>query len=652
MPNLPAATVSVTEQLNPAASGPGMLAVLFCAPQNSTDLPTVYTSTAAMLARFSYCKGVSYCASHFNDANTPVLAVPMAIATAGAVTTQNNTGVTGTSNVSAAASASGITEQVAGVFQVTQGTNVGTDQIRGNLSLDGGITYNPVRIGTATSYVIPNVGVTLSFGTGTLNVGDVFTFATSAPTWGSAGITAALAALQAQQINTRTWLLPDDCNSLSLANNVLTAANTYASSNQRFTCARVQVSDWQPVPTKAQTQISMQGGSALTFAAAGHTITRTTGSWITDGFVNGQMIKVAGATNAGNNGVFGPITVTSATVLTLSAGLVNEGPDPVGAVTVTASDQLAFAATTITRTVGSWLTEGFNVGDTVAITGATAGGNNTTAAITTLTATVLTASAATFTVESDYSAAVSVTKVQTDAGFTTAQGLVYQSIDASPAINLGIGRARKQDPITGYTFRRPAQWAASIREYQHDLAIPTYRKFDGPLVGFTLTDSNGNTVEHDEYRSGGALAYRFTCLRSYPNGPLGAYVALDLTRDTDNAFLSRMQNKEVTNEALRIVQRETENAIGTVLVLNTNGTATADSLQQLQERVNSALQDGLLQLNCPGAPKAGEGPRASSAVWIANTTDNLSNPGATLNGNLALLLNGTLENIATAVNVT
>jgi hypothetical protein len=113
-----------------------------------------------------------------------------------------------------------------------------------------------------------------------------------------------------------------------------------------------------------------------------------------------------------------------------------------------------------------------------------------------------------------------------------------------------------------------------------------------------------------------------------------------------------MSNEEVANEACKVIQRETENAIGTVLVLQPNGTATADSLQRLQERVNSALQLDLLQQSCPGAPVANEGPRASSAVWTASTTDNLSVPGATLNGILALLLNGILEQINTSVQVT
>lgn len=60
---------------------------------------------------------------------------------------------------------------------------------------------------------------------------------------------------------------------------------------------------------------------------------------------------------------------------------------------------MAFAATTITRSAGSFITDGFAVGDTVTVTGASVAGNNKNIVITTLTATVMTASAAGFSVD-------------------------------------------------------------------------------------------------------------------------------------------------------------------------------------------------------------------------------------------------------------
>ena len=155
---------------------------------------------------------------------------------------------------------------------------------------------------------------------------------------------------------------------------------------------------------------------------------------------------------------------------------------------------------------------------------------------------------------------------------------------------------------------------------------------------------NGNIVEFDERFDGGGLAGRFTCLRSYGNGPLGTFVAMSLTRDSEGALLSRTHNMAVANLACTVVQAETENAIGQVLILNDDGTGSDASLSLIEKRVNRALQVNLLQ-------GFQEGPRASNAVWTASRTDVLNTVGATLNGTLKLTLNGTLEQINTTVAV-
>jgi hypothetical protein len=81
--------------------------------------------------------------------------------------------------------------------------------------------------------------------------------------------------------------------------------------------------------------VSMTGSPNLTFAevgATGDTITRSAGSWITDGFAINDTITVAGSAS---NNVTGRIAGLTATALTLDAtDLANEGP--VGSVTVTA----------------------------------------------------------------------------------------------------------------------------------------------------------------------------------------------------------------------------------------------------------------------------------------------------------------------------
>jgi hypothetical protein len=61
----------------------------------------------------------------------------------------------------------------------------------------------------------------------------------------------------------------------------------------------------------------------LTFSASAHTITRDTGSWITDGFAIGDPVTVSGSTS--NDGIR-TITGLTDTVMTFGSGLANEGP--------------------------------------------------------------------------------------------------------------------------------------------------------------------------------------------------------------------------------------------------------------------------------------------------------------------------------------
>jgi hypothetical protein len=80
---------------------------------------------------------------------------------------------------------------------------------------------------------------------------------------------------------------------------------------------------------------AISGTPQLTFSGSAHTIVRSTGSWVTDGFSTASSGAIVnGATNAANNGSIGVPMGVTATTLTFATGLVNEGPDVAGAVTV------------------------------------------------------------------------------------------------------------------------------------------------------------------------------------------------------------------------------------------------------------------------------------------------------------------------------
>jgi hypothetical protein len=647
MASLPEATVQIDDEAGALAGGTDLLTVFGCVELAADLVPRVFASSKAMLTKHGYAPAIDYCALHFEETKKPIIFIGLPTVTAAVIGRLDASGNTGTSVVTVSAGTHGVLDEVNAIVTVDTGGTIGTDQIVLGLSLDGGRTTKKIRLGTANSYTIAYVGLILHFAAGTLVADDVaFRFSTTAPRWDQAGLIAARAALVAQQKQSRSWLIVGDLLVEDDATDVVTQANGYETANTRFITARAQVRDRKVQAALSRIRVRLTGTATLTFAevgGTGDTITRSTGSWITDGFAIGDVVTVAGSVS---NNVTGPIAALTATVLTFgTTDLAAEGP--VSSCTVVGSNGLTFAEVgatgdTITRTGGSWLADGFAVGDVVTV--ASSASNNVTGPITALTATVLTFGTTDLAAEVIGSYTVTITAGEDDPTWVAAMDTAFGGVDSERRIDLGGGRGRKSSPITGWRFRRPVAWAASIREYQHDVQIPCWRKADGPCSGWTLEDAEGNVVEHDERSDGGLLAARFTCFRSYANGPLGAFIALSLTRAVEGSLLSRTHNMAVANVACSVTQAESENAIGQVLVLNLDGTGTEASLVVLEERVNSALAIALLQRKL-------EGPRASDAKWKASRSDILNIPDALLNGTLDLRLNGTLERISTRVRV-
>jgi len=560
MATLPSANVRVDARASAIAAGTDLLCMIAPVPLNADVTPRLFVSAQALLDFHGYSPSADYCAMHFDAPSKPVLFVGVPIVTAGAVADEDDTQVDGTSAVTV----TGTPLDESNVeLTVTRGGTVSTDDIAFDLSADGGRTVRSVRLGTATSYTIPYLGVTINFAAGTLLVDDAYTFRTSAPRGDQVGMQAARLALAAQQKQFRSILLGWDLQDEDDAADLLAEVDAYETANERFTYARANVRDHHPEAVKAAL-------GTLTFAEVGltgDTVTRSAGSWLTDGFRVGQVVTFSGTVS---NNVSGPIAALSATVMTM------------GDTDLLAEAAVAGAAVGAAESAVAWRTD-------------------------------------------------------IDAEFA--------DVTDAPRLVLAAGRARKASPIHGWRLRRPVAWAVTLRDYASDVHIPTWRKADGALDGWDLEDEDGATVEHDERIDGGLLAAGFTCLRTYANGPAGAYVALDLTRAEDASLLSRTHNQAVANVGCAVTHVETENAIGEVLVLRAGGLATEGSLKEIEARVNSALAMALLQ------SKGGNPPRASGAVWTASRSDVLNVPGAELNGVLALEINGTLEHINTVVRI-
>jgi hypothetical protein len=655
MSTLPSARVSIDDEAVAFGDGEDVIAV--CCPVPGTVSPTctLYSSTKDILDEKGYCQGAAYSALHHDETGLPVLFVAMPVATAGGITHVDRSGVTGTSVLSIAAGADGVLEAVDGSAVVTSGGTVGTDTIVIDLSLDGGFVTKSVRIGTATSYVIPYIGQTMALGAGTLSVGDVITWKSYGPQWSASDLPAVRTALAAQAVQVRSCIMIGDADDDTKIEAVRSAMETYATTSERFTLARVALRDRH----RTAEAVGFRGrtvGATLTFdeiGGTGDTITRLAGSWITDGFTVGDTIVVTGAVaTAGANNITAVIATLTATVITLGTeDLVAEGP--ITSATITCYSTFTFAevgatADTITRSSGSFITDGFKAGMTATVDGS-ASNDGSAFDIETVTATVLTLGSADLAAEVisgedlvlTASEAKSVWRADIIADVEDISGDTARRIDSTG------GYGAKLCPITGWRFRRSFAWAFSLREYQHDLHIPAWRVADDGLAGWTLEDASGVVVEHDERADGGLLAANISCARTLNNEP-GVFCALSLTRANPGSLLSRTHNMYVANAACTAVQRATQREIGQILVLQRTGAnqgkATEASLVKLQKRVNQGVALALRDTR-------GEGDRASGADWVASRADILNIPGATVTGILTLDLNGTIETINTTVRV-
>jgi len=638
--SLPSASTRLSVQAGTAPASTDLIAVWGPCATLADGVPRLYANTAAMLAAHGYCEAIDYSALHMQDAGKPVLFVPLPIATPGVVGRFNASGNTGWSVVTCAVGASGSLAETDGVLMVVTGGSVGVDQIMLSLSLDGGSTYKPVRLGTSVSYTIPNVGLTVSLSGGPLNAGDtVLTWHSTAPLADFTSLAAPLAAMKTQMRLTRSWLMVGDISDLPSAQGVEATVNAYETSAERYTYAKAQMRDRLPAASLSQVQSRASGTFTASFNGAAHTIARSSGSFVADGFAAGDTIRVSGST--ADNGNKGVPTIVAAGLLTFAAGMTEGGPD--SGVTITAEPTLTFAAggETITRNRGSWLADGFRVGDSIAVTGTAS--NNATLVVTAISATVMTFASGIVN-ETIGSFGVLIGTGETDQAWAASISALVAPVSTSERVDLGAGRLRKLSPITGYSMRRPVQWADSIRSYQHDIRTTTWWKALGSLQGW------GIDGEHDERVSGGLLDARFTCARTWGNGPNGAFIAQSLTRAVDGSILGMTHNVAIASLAQTVCQRATENFAGQVLVLNrpdVNGkrTATVASLAVLEAKVNSELLRNLL------SDVGGEGQRASVAKWTAATDDDLGVANATLHGTLDLQLNGTIVHIATTVEV-
>ena len=215
----------------------------------------------------------------------------------------------------------------------------------------------------------------------------------------------------------------------------------------------------------------------------------------------------------------------------------------------------------------------------------------------------------------------------------------------TPHLSLGGGRGRKRSPYSGFEYRVPVSWAATIRGAQNDAHVTTWRRSDGDL-GYDLADAEGQLAEYDGRIHGSALtAGRFTSFTTDANDT-GTFIEHDLTRAEDDSLLSNVYGALVAFIAQGVVQAATRRAAqGETLILKTDGSGQAEeaSLQEIEGLVQRSLDQALL------VDLQTQGPRASDARITISRTDDFSVAEPTMTTYTALTLRGVVHTIVNEV---
>ena len=239
--DLPSADVSINAQANAGGAGSGYIAIITPVATLDDGVPRLYASGAAALAVHGYSPGIAYGALHAVRTRRPFLVVPIAIAVDGESSAVIATAApTGTCVVTITDGAAGTLEDADWTLTVKTAGTIATAGIV--LTLSDGYISKTIRLGTANSYLVPDLGFTIAFSAGTLVADEYLTWTTTAGAIDTTGVTLARTGLAATQYKVRTWLA-DTRLTVTNAGLVNAAATAYASSNERFVMARGATTD-------------------------------------------------------------------------------------------------------------------------------------------------------------------------------------------------------------------------------------------------------------------------------------------------------------------------------------------------------------------------------------------------------------------------
>lgn len=172
----------------------GVLAIVAASQTGAQNVAASYARDDLMLAAVGYGPLVEYGSYDMQVAQKPVVGIRATTSVAGAVGAITSNALGGTSAVTCASQPF---DEYNVLLTITADGTVGVAGITYTTSLDGGNdTSVPTALGTGNTITIPNTGITINLGVGTLKNGASYQFFTTRPMPGNTDLPAAFTALQ------------------------------------------------------------------------------------------------------------------------------------------------------------------------------------------------------------------------------------------------------------------------------------------------------------------------------------------------------------------------------------------------------------------------------------------------------------------------
>lgn len=176
-------------------SSSGILAIIAPSEKGTLNLPSTFTDPKAAFTQFGNGKLVEDGSIFMNAAGKPCLLIACAASVAATYSAITESASPGTSAITAGATHPLDDLDVEIVFD--KGGTIAAAGIVYRYSVDGGDNFSAqIALGTANSIVIPNTGITLQLGAGTIVDHQTATFSTTSAQPNAGDISAALEALR------------------------------------------------------------------------------------------------------------------------------------------------------------------------------------------------------------------------------------------------------------------------------------------------------------------------------------------------------------------------------------------------------------------------------------------------------------------------